>query len=51
MKIIKKISHIILKENYSDILKVIADEADLSDDSRSALNSAIEEFKKSGLAS
>ena len=39
------------RSNHSDLLKIIADEADLSDDSRSALNSAIEEFKKSGLAS
>ena len=43
--------HGYMNSNHSDLLKVIADEADLSDESRSALNSAIEEFKKSGLAS
>ncbi|MDC0035668.1 F0F1 ATP synthase subunit alpha [Chloroflexi bacterium] len=43
--------HGYMNSNHSDILKVIADEADLSDDTRSVLNSAIEEFKKSGLAS
>ena len=42
--------HAYMSSSYGDLLKVIADEADLSDDSRTSLNSAIEEFKKSGLA-
>ena len=42
--------HAYMSSSHGDLLKVIADEADLSDDSRTSLNSAIEEFKKSGLA-
>ena len=42
--------HAYMSSSHVDLLKAIADEADLSDDSRTSLNSAIEEFKKSGLA-
>ena len=42
--------HVYMSSSHADLLKAIADEADLSDDSRTSLNSAIEEFKKSGLA-
>jgi F-type H+-transporting ATPase subunit alpha len=42
--------HAYMSSNHGDLLKTIADEADLSNDSRALLNSAIEEFKKSGLA-
>ena len=42
--------HSYMSSSHGDLLKIIANEADLSDDSRTSLNSAIEEFKKSGLA-
>ena len=42
--------HSYMSSSHGDLLKIIADEADLSDDTRTSLNSAIEEFKKSGLA-
>ena len=42
--------HAYMSSSHGDLLKIIADEADLSDDTRTSLNSAIEEFKKSGLA-
>ena len=42
--------HAYMSSSHGDLLKIIANEADLSDDSRTSLNSAIEEFKKSGLA-
>tara|TARA_B100000470_G_scaffold19194_1_gene12832 strand:- start:152 stop:544 length:393 start_codon:yes stop_codon:yes gene_type:complete len=42
--------HAYMSSSHGDLLKVIVDEADLSDDSRTSLNSALEEFKKSGLA-
>jgi len=38
--------HSYMSSSYGDLLKIIANEADLSDDSRTSLNSAIEEFKK-----
>ena len=38
--------HAYMSSSHVDLLKAIADEADLSDDSRTSLNSAIEEFKK-----
>ena len=42
--------HSYMSSSHGDLLKIIANEADLSDDSRTSLNSAIEEFKKSRLA-
>ena len=43
--------HGYMTSNHSDILKNIVDEGDISSDTEESLKSAIDNFKKSGLAS